>query len=266
MLTPDLSAVADAVADHLRTARRVLAITGAGVSAESGLPTYRGVGGLYNDAGADEGFAIEDIMSGAMLRSRPELTWKHLRHIEEAGRAARPNRAHRLLAAIQGRVEGVLVLTQNVDGFHREAGSSDVIDIHGDLHRLECTGCGDARTVASYEALPPGVPRCEACGAMLRPGVVLFGEMLPAGKIGRLQAELRQGFDLYLSIGTTSVFPYIAGPILDAADARRPTVEINPGTTDLSAIVQHRLPLGAGEALEAIVERAFPGLGAQAGG
>lgn len=244
----------DRVAGVLRSARRVFVVTGAGLSAESGLPTYRGVGGLYESQETEDGFPIEVAMSGPMLASRPEVTWKYLAQIEGAVRGATPSRAHRILAELEPRFETLLILTQNVDGFHRAAGSTRVIDIHGDCHDMLCTGCGARHRVESYAgfALPP---RCAACRAVLRPEVVLFEEMLPVDKLWALRQELRRGFDCYLAIGTTAVFPYIAGPLLEAAEEGRPTVEINPGETSLSSRVRFRLATRAGPALEALAAR-----------
>lgn len=242
-----------AIRDILRRSRRVLFITGAGVSADSGLPTYRGVGGLYNDIHPEEGLPIEVLLSGPMFQSRPELTWKYLHEIERACRGAKPNRAHEIIAALEEHIPHVLVLTQNVDGFHREAGSSKLIDIHGDLHLIYCVDCNARRTVANFADLPLE-PRCTGCGGWLRPDVVLFEELLPINKVSYLRRELEQGFDAVFSVGTSSGFPYIAGPVWEASAAGVPTVEINPGHTEVSSLVTHRLRLGAAEAMEKLWE------------
>jgi NAD-dependent deacetylase len=236
---------------HLSRARRVLFITGAGISAESGIPTYRGIGGLYNDEHTEEGVPIEVALSGTMFRIRPELTWNHIHRIERACRGARFNRAHEILALFEGCFEHCWVLTQNVDGFHKAAGSKHVIDIHGDIHDLRCTRCTFAERVADYSQLPP-CPPCPRCGALLRPEVVLFEELLPPTKVQLMERVLSQGFDVVFSIGTSSVFPYINGPVLEAAARGLPTVEINPGHTQLSDLVDVRLRLGAVAACEAL--------------
>jgi len=249
----DLRARADEVAARLDGRKRLLFITGAGLSAESGLPTYRGVGGLYADGGTEHGMPIERALSGGMFRQRPEVTWHHIGRLEQAVRGARPNRAHEIVAALE-QTHDVIVLTQNVDGLHRAAGSTQIIDIHGDCHELLCTRCTHRETRETYEgmALPP---RCPACGAMVRPDVVLFEEMLPERKLERLWRELDRGFDAYFSIGTSSLFPYIAQPMLDAAARGRLTVEINPEQTDVSDVVDVKLPCTASRALAAIFER-----------
>jgi NAD-dependent deacetylase len=250
-LAPNPMPAIDAVVKLLEQSRSLLFITGAGVSADSGLPTYRGIGGLYTVNCTEDGLAIEDVLSGWSMRQRPELTWKYLGQIERACRGARCNRAHEVMAEMQHCFDRVWVLTQNVDGFHRQAGSRNVIDIHGDLHRLYCPRCGFRQEVADYDelAIPP---RCPGCAGNLRPDVVLFGEMLPLDKVALLEQELVQGFDLTFSIGTTSIFPYVAGPVHQAKKQGRPTVEINPGTTDVSHLVDIRLAMGAARALEEI--------------
>ena len=245
---PDLQTVS-ALFAH---ARRILFITGAGLSADSGLPTYRGIGGLYDERLTGDGLSIEEALSGRMLVQRPDLTWKYIAEIEANCRGAQPNAAHRLIAELERHKERVCVLTQNVDGLHRLAGSHDVIEIHGTLHRLSCLECPHARTVSDYAglSLPPACPQC---GGPMRPDVVLFGEELPASAVGRLEEVLASGVDLVVSIGTSSVFPYIAGPVLWAGHAGIPTVEINPGDTCVSARVRHHLRLGAAEALTRIM-------------
>lgn len=250
-LTPEDCRRVGQVVELLRTTRSLLVITGAGLSADSGLPTYRGVGGLYEGRHPEGNTPIEELMSGEMLASRPDLTWKYLRQIEEAGRNARPNRGHQVIAEMESRFDRVWVLTQNVDGLHRKAGSKNVIDIHGDLHALRCTRCPYREEVTDYNGLATP-PRCPACRAVVRPEVVLFGERLPARQFAVCQAETARGFDLVLSVGTTSVFPYISAPVLDAYHFKRPSVEINPGETDVTEFVTVKVPLGAAVALDAI--------------
>ena len=244
--------IAREVAVLLRGCRRLCFMTGAGISAESGLPTYRGVGGLYNEMTIEEGLPIEEILSGATFARDPALTWKYLFEIERACRGAQPNDAHALIAGLE-RTHEVCVITQNVDGFHVQAGSSNVIEIHGRLRELRCTGCGAASSQHDFDALSLP-PTCTACAGILRPEVVLFGEMLPLRAVARYEAVLRRGFDLVFAIGTTAGFPYIHEPVVASARAGVPTIEINPDRTPLSAIVTHRLACGAGAALRAIAE------------
>lgn len=238
----------DEAADILRKAGRVLFVTGAGISAESGLPTYRGVGGLCTDMITDDDLAIEEVLSGTYFREHPKVTWKYIRQVEKACRGASFNAAHEAIAHLQSRLDEVIVLTQNVDGFHRDAGSKDVIDIHGDIRDLICTGCPWNDRVEDYSALKP-LPRCPECNEIVRPDVVLFGELLPMEKVGRLMEEQAVGFDAVFSVGTSSLFPYIAAPVMEAADAGIPTVEINPEETPISHLVDVKLRMKAGQAM-----------------
>jgi len=239
------------IAEQLQRAQSILFITGAGVSVDSGLPTYRGAGGLYNENITEEGFPVEQVLSGAMLESSPEVTWKYLAQIEVRGRRAHCNQAHKIISRMQSRFARVWVLTQNIDGFHQEALSQNVIDIHGDLHRLYCPACGWRAFREDYAVLSIP-PHCPDCNGVVRPDVVFFGEMLAQDKLVLLQRELDQGFDVYFSIGTTSVFPYIQLPILDAKRRGKFTVEINPSDTQISHLFDVKLPLGASAALQAI--------------
>jgi len=191
-------------ARRLRPARRWLVITGAGMSAESGLPTYRGVGGLYEGVDPEEGLALT-------------------------------------------------VLTQNVDGFHLAAGSRNMVAIHGDCHDLRCDACGERWRVPDYAGLEIP-PRCRACGESARPDVALFGEMLPSRGVARLRGLLAEGVDAVRSVGTSSLFPYIAGPVMLAAAQGLPTLEVNPGESAVSGVVGLRLRCEAGGALEALEE------------
>lgn len=252
-LPPDDARKVSEVVALLRTAKSLLFITGAGLSADSGLPTYRGIGGLYNDTDADTGLPIEELLSGRSFRADPARTWKYLAEIGKAGRGKTPNRGHQVIAEMERHFPRVWVLTQNVDGFHRMAGSRNVIDIHGDLHNLRCTKCDHHAPAGDYTAmeLPP---KCVKCSAVVRPDVVLFGESLPMDAVTTLRREERAGFDVVFSVGTTSVFPYIAGPVQDAHHRRKPSVEINPGDTDVTEFVTLKLPLRAAEALDAIWE------------
>jgi NAD-dependent deacetylase len=250
-ISPQNLQAIDRIVEFLGSSHSLLFITGAGISADSGLPTYRGIGGLYNVNTTEEGMPIEEALSGETMRSRPELTWKYLAQIGRAAFAAKFNRGHEVIAEMEARFDRVCTLTQNVDGFHRQAGSKNVIDIHGDMHDLLCTACSFRERVNAFDeaSLPPQCPECET---ILRPDVVLFGEMLPAEKVERLYHEVARGFDLVFTIGTTSVFPYIAQPVWIAARSGKPTVEINPGQSEVSELVDVKLPMGAAQALDAI--------------
>ena len=241
MSSGNTDALVEEAGSLLRRARRVLVITGAGISADSGLPTYRGIGGLYQTDMTEDDLPIEVALSGQMLRARPAVTWKYLSQVESACRGAKPNAGHFALARMANGFRRLTVLTQNIDGFHRDVGQEHLIEIHGNVHELFCTECRREWWVKDYAHLQTP-PRCEDCHGPVRPRVVLFGEQLPTSAIERLEAAMDEGVDLVMSIGTTSVFPYIAGPVIQAARIGLPTIEINPGESEVSTVVSVRIP------------------------
>ncbi|MES2684073.1 MAG: NAD-dependent protein deacylase [Pseudomonadota bacterium] len=240
-----------AAANELARAKRVLVITGAGISADSGLPVYRGEGGLYDGSETDDGVCIEEALSVAMLRRRPEVTWRHLLQIAQACEGKAPNAGHHALAAMERHFPHFNLLTQNVDGLHHAAGSKKLIEIHGDLRELFCETCGYNTPTPAPSALD-GPPACPCCAATLRPSIVLFGEALPKKAVADYEAVFEQGVDFVMIVGTSAGFPYIAGPVAQAARAGLPTLEINPARSEVSYLVRHRLPMRAAEALPAL--------------
>lgn len=244
----------DAIARIISKSRSVLFITGAGVSADSGVPTYRGVGGLYNVDTTEEGYAIEECLSASMFAENPALTWKYLAEIGKAAQGATFNRAHEVMALMEDRIHRVWTLTQNVDGFHRTAGSKNLIEAHGNMNSFSCMSCDWHDFVYDFDFLEVP-PKCPDCGKMIRPDVVLFGEMLMGPAIDEMQRQVEMGFDVVFSVGTTSVFPYIQAPVHAAKRMGNATIEINPSETTLSHVVDYRLEMGAAEALDEIWKR-----------
>lgn len=244
------------IARALQRAERILIISGAGLSADSGLPTYRGLGGLYNGSTA-EGLPIEVALSASMLRRNPALCWKYLAELGQACLAARPNAGHEAIAELQRLKPGCWVLTQNIDGYHRAAGSPPerLIEIHGELAPLYCQACGMRSDVLAEHLERPLPPCCSKCGGVLRPPVVLFEEMLPEGACRTLAEQLARGFDAVLAVGTTASFPYIVEPVLCTWQTGGFTAEINPQRTDLSDIVDIHLPGRASQVLPALANR-----------
>jgi NAD-dependent deacetylase len=251
-MDPGLEATLEDLGRALRKRPSILFITGAGVSAESGIPTYRGIGGMYDVEATEEGLPIEQVLSGPMLQRRPELTWKYLLQIAAAAEGAEPNTAHRRIADFEQLLPRVWTLTQNIDGLHRAAGSQNLLEIHGDMRTLLCEHCAARRRVERLagESIPP---ICHQCGRPMRPNVVLFGEMLPEDQLSTLRQQMEQGFGMVISVGTSSLFPYIIEPVIRARTHwGSPTVEINPSTTTISSEVDYRLPLPAVAGLEAL--------------
>ncbi len=239
-----------AVAQLLLKSRNILFVTGAGVSADSGIPTYRGIGGLYEQKCTEEGLSIEDAISSETLTHHPEITWKYIAQIEKSQRSATFNTAHQIISDMEKQFDRVVVFTQNIDNYHQKSGSSIVINIHGDLHEIYCPKCFYETYVKDYSELV--LPPICQCGHVLRPNVVLFGEMLPLDKVEQFEDEEAKGFDIVFSVGTSSVFPYITAPVREAKRHKIPTVEINPSETSISNIVDIRISLGAAKALSLI--------------
>jgi NAD-dependent deacetylase len=233
----------------LRAAERVAVLTGAGVSAESGVPTFRNAGGLW------EGHRVEDVATPSAFARDPEVVWRFYNARRAALRTVRPNPGHHALAALEGRLgpDRFTLITQNVDGLHRAAGSQHVLEVHGSLARVRCTGCGAVEDRAG-EALDD-LPRCGACAALLRPDVVWFGEMLPED-VWEQALTAASSCRCFLVVGTSAVV-YPAAGLIGMARARGcPVVEVNLEPTAVS----HRVDVGlygpSGEILPRLVERA----------
>lgn len=244
------------VAHRLRDAQRVLFITGAGISAESGLPTYRGIGGLYNSRDTEDDVPIEVALSGPMFKNRPALTWKYLWQIGSSCIGATPNLAHKIIAEVESVKSDVWVLTQNVDGLHRLAGSRNLIEVHGHMYDLYCTVCGQDYTakdlLSNFGGVPSLPPECPSCHGVIRPKVVLFGEMLSESVTQAMIELINKDFDLVFSIGTSALFPYIQDLLFQAQSNETPVIEINPAITEVSQSCQHHIDLGAAQAMQQI--------------
>jgi NAD-dependent deacetylase len=200
----------------LQKYRSVVVLTGAGISVASGLKPYRGPGGLWTD---EEAIALADAKAWA---ERPDEVWRMFSAWRAVVARAAPNAAHKALAAIRA-----VILTQNVDGLHQRAGSKDVVELHGRLRRTRCTRC--ALPPFDDDAVHERTPSCPACGAALRPDVVLFDEALPVDAERRAKQALRD-CDLFLAVGTSgTVWPassFVRGA--KVAGARTIWVNVEP--------------------------------------
>ncbi len=184
---------------------RVLVLTGAGISAESGLATFRGAGGLW------DGHPVERVASPEGFAADPELVWRFYSMRRRDAAAAEPNAAHRALAALEGRLgERFLLATQNVDGLHGRAGSRRVVELHGSLWRTRCSRCMRPPIADAAFPVEPPLPRC-ACGALLRPDIVWFGEMLDPAVTRRVDRFMREAAGapfVFVAVGTSgTVYP-----------------------------------------------------------
>ncbi len=218
---PDPSSGPLALAERLRAAPRLTVLTGAGVSAASGVPTFRGAGGLWRT------FRAEDLATAEAFARDSRLVWEWYDWRRQLIFRAAPNAAHRVLAAWSRRFPGFALVTQNVDGLHERAGTAGVVRFHGSIWELACwDGCGVAAWTDERESLPELPPRCAACGGLARPGVVWFGEPIPPASLRQAAAAL--DCDVCLVVGTSSVVYPAAGLAEEAARRGAFTAEINP--------------------------------------
>jgi NAD-dependent deacetylase len=227
----------------LASARRVAVLTGAGVSAESGIPTFRGLGGLWN--GRDP----MSLATPQAFAADPELVWDFYHWRRELVLRAEPNAAHRALAELAKRVPLTLI-TQNVDRLHQRAGSVDVLELHGNLFDVRCSRCG--LTVDATDEDLPRLPLCPDCGALQRPGVVWFGEGLPQDVWQGAESAVREA-DLLLVIGTSALVYPAAGLIETAARDGCAVIEVNLEPTPVTDAVDVALHGPAGEILPALL-------------
>ncbi len=229
----------------LRGARRVAALTGAGISAESGVPTFRDA-----QTGLWAQFKPEDLATPEAFRRNPKLVWDWYAWRRERVGSVAPNPGHLALAAMERRVPEFTLVTQNVDGLHRRAGSRNVIELHGNITRTKCLD--EDVVVEQWPETGETPPRCPRCGGWLRPDVVWFGEMLPPGAFEAAEQASRT-CDLFFSIGTSAVVYPAAGLPLAALDAGVAVVEINPNPTPLTVRATYALPGPSGVVLPALV-------------
>lgn len=225
-------------------------LTGAGVSAESGLGTFRGADGLWNRVN------VEDYATPEAFHRRPAEVWRWYAERWRRMQAAAPNAGHQALVRWEGLFPSYLLVTQNIDGLHQRAGSRAVVELHGTLRRARCVSCGASVEMHIALTLPGEPPRCsggEACGGFLRPDVVWFGEMLPAGAMERAVESAEAG-DVFLVAGTSgTVFP-AAGLIEVARRAGALVIEVNPEETAMSGLAHLRFAEPAGAALPRLTE------------
>ncbi|MDZ7360076.1 MAG: NAD-dependent deacylase [candidate division KSB1 bacterium] len=229
---------------HLQPQAKIAVLTGAGISAESGLSTFRGPNGLWKN------YRPENLATPEAFQRNPKLVWEWYNHRREAVRQHAPNPGHFALAQMEALFKDFALITQNVDGYHRRAGSRAVYELHGNIMKSRCRECHH-ECEAGKENWREGLAYC-ACGGLYRPGVVWFGEMLP-------QHALEQAFvaaencEVFFSIGTSAVvYPAAALPQV-AAERGKYVVEINPEETALTPLANEFLQGKAGEILPALV-------------
>jgi NAD-dependent deacetylase len=233
----------DNLRNLLERASLVTALTGAGISAESGIPTFRGPEGLWNS------YRAEDLATPEAFARDPELVWRWYDWRRGIVARARPNAAHLGLAALERR-QRVTVITQNVDGLHGLAGSRELIEVHGNIWKVRCTNCAliAANTEVPLTAIPP---RCARCGAVVRPHIVWFGEALDPYDFQR-SVEMSRSADAFLVIGTSGLVQPAASLAQVAKSAGATVVEINPDATPTTSLADLVFPERATRVFDAL--------------
>ena len=236
--------ITEALRERFERASRVLVLTGAGVSAESGVPTFRGGG----QTAVWKGMPFDVISSARMIQRDLPAVWEWFDYRRGLLETLAPNPAHVALAQWQDRFNDFTLVTQNIDGLHQSAGSRDVIELHGNIWRARCTSCCSKRDLREESLANERPPFCHECGDQMRPDVILFGEVLPAGAFESAVIKAR-ACELCFIVGTSAVvYPAAALPEI-AKEAGAFIVEINPERTPLSDLCDEVICGKAGEIL-----------------
>ena len=227
---------------------KIAVLTGAGISAESGIPTFRGEGGLWNR------FRAEELATPEAFHRDPELVWRWYDWRRQVIAKAKPNQAHLCLARAEKEIKDLWVITQNVDGLHQRAGSEKVIELHGSIWRLRCTSCGkeELNFQVPLKDIPP---ECGECGGLMRPGVVWFGEALPTDALHEA-SRISEEAEVFLVVGTSArVYPAAELPLIAKRSGAR-LIEVNPEETGITPFtdlsIRRKASEGVREALEVL--------------
>ncbi len=233
----------------LRRAQYLIILTGAGVSQESGIPTFRDA-----QTGLWARYDPMELATPQAFCRKPELVWEWYTYRRRLVAEAKPNPGHRALVELERHVPRVVVLTQNVDGLHQKAGSSDVVELHGSIWRDKCySACQGEPTLVNTAALAGSPPGCPHCGAPVRPDIVWFGEPLPPDALGRAnQASIE--CDVMLVVGTSgAVYPAAELPVITAR-AGHPVIEVNQSTSGITPVADLFLLGPGGSVLPRLLE------------
>jgi NAD-dependent deacetylase len=239
-----------ALLDTLRSAQRITVLTGAGISAESGLPTFRDkLTGLWAQ------YRPEDLSTPDAFRRNPRVVWEWFAAHRVAMAAAAPNPAHSALVRMERAVPQFTLLTQNIDGLHQRAGSRNVVELHGNIARTKCSA--EDLPVDAWPETGEVPPRCPGCGGLLRPDVVWFGELLPAAALDAATAAAKQ-CDVFFSIGTSGIVEPAASLAYRALSRGATVVIINLDVVNDASRQLYKINAPAGQVLPALVDAAWP--------
>jgi NAD-dependent deacetylase len=230
--------------DTLRESESIVFFTGAGISSESGIPTFRGKDGIWNK------LKPEELANFNAFIRNPEMVWEWYNHRKKIIHEAQPNAAHLTIAEMQNHFKNVTVVTQNIDNLHRRAGSNTVFELHGNIERNFCINC--KKFYNEELDFSKGIPKCE-CGGLIRPDVVWFGEYLPEDQfLGGEKAAISS--DVFFVVGTSAVVYPAAGLVYTAKQSGATIVEVNIEETPLSSIANYSFFGKAGEILPGVLE------------
>jgi NAD-dependent deacetylase len=241
------SGVTRGMVERLSRAGNLAVLSGAGVSQESGVPTFRGEEGLWRQ------YRAEELATWQAFETDPELVWSWYDYRRQLVSETRPNPAHRAIAALESRYARFSLITQNTDGLHERAGSTNVVELHGNIWRARCTSDEEVWDLLQTP-LTDIPPLCPSCGSLMRPDVVWYGEPLPMEAYERSH-EIASACDAMLVVGTSAVVHPAASLPLVAKHSGAFVVEVNTAYTPISALVDATLLGRAGDILPEIVER-----------
>lgn len=235
------------IAETMLSCRRCVILTGAGISAESGVPTFRGKDGLWGK------FRAEELATMSAFMANSKLVWEWYNWRRELMSGVKPNPGHLAITELEKSFEHFTLVTQNVDGLHRMAKTENILELHGNIHRNKCVDC-NCSIDSSIEIDPDNIPACNSCGGKIRPDVVWFGEMLDPQVIEAAFSEAEQA-EVFFSIGTSAIVHPAASLPVVAKRHGAVLVEINIEETPLSHATDYRVASKSGEFLPMLVER-----------
>ncbi len=236
----------DSVLDKLLNSKKIVFFTGAGISAESGIPTFRGSNGIWNK------LKPEELANFNAFLKNPELVWEWYQHRRKIVNETKPNKGHLAIALFENYFDSVTVITQNIDNLHKRAGSKTVYELHGNIERNYCIDCH-----SFYNDNPESlgkIPKCKKCGGLIRPDVVWFGEFLPQDQFSKSEKAVRE-CDIFFSVGTSSIVFPAASLIYTAKDSRCFMIEVNINRTETSHLFDKVFLGQAGKVLPEILNK-----------